>query len=65
MKNADNTVVFGAHELDHVVGLIDSADMFMSESTGSSNIQAGPYSTIACAFCAGGCAGCISTLNPF
>lgn len=68
MKNENISFVekdFGAHALDHVVGLVESADLFMSESAGPAKIQAGPYSTIACVFCATGCEGTISTINPF
>jgi hypothetical protein len=57
--NAD----FGAHALDHAVGLVESAELFMSESTGAAKIQAG-WSTLACLFCATGCEGTLSSVLP-
>lgn len=56
---------FGAHALDHVVGLVESAELFMSESAGPAKIQAGGWSSIACLFCATGCEGTLSSINPF
>lgn len=55
---------FGAHALDHVVGLIESADLFVSQSE-TAKIQAGGWSTIGCISCTPGSAGCISSINPF
>ena len=56
---------FGAHALDHVVGLVESAELFMSESAGPAKIQAAGWSSIACMFCATGCEGTLSSINPF
>ena len=64
--NTQNTETnFGAHALDHVVGLVESAELFMSESAGPAKIQAGGWSSIACLFCATGCEGTLSSINPF
>jgi hypothetical protein len=56
---------FGSHPLDHVVGLMESADLFLSEAENTAKIQAGGWSTIACISTTGGSAGCISSINPF
>lgn len=56
---------FGSHALDHVVGLVESADLFVSESENAAKIQAGGWSTIACISCTPASAGCISSINPF
>jgi hypothetical protein len=56
---------FGSHALDHVVGLIESADLFVSETENTAKIQAGGWSTIACISTTPGSAGCISSINPF
>ena len=61
--NVNAGAEFGAHALDHAIGLSDSLDLVMSES--NVKVEAGPYSTIACFFSAGGCNGTLSTLNPF
>jgi hypothetical protein len=56
---------FGSHALDHVVGLMESADLFLSEAENTAKIQAGGWSTVSCVSTVAGCAACISTVSPF
>lgn len=64
MKNTDKSIGFGTHPLDHIVGFVESVDLYVSESKDATNIQAWQISTIGTISSSGGCVGCVSSIMP-